>query len=84
MSFLKRRISAAVWELLAILVIAIVFATVYRLYFSRAVALTQICQRMEAMQLNETADVFQQLQGEPAAALEDINRICEIRRPIKP
>jgi hypothetical protein len=83
-SFLKRRISAAVWELLLILVAAIVFATVYRLYFSRAVALTQVCQRMEAMQLNETADVFQQLQGEPAVALEDINRICEIRRPIKP
>ena len=39
MSFLKRRISVSVWELLVLLVLAIAFATVYRLYFSRAVTL---------------------------------------------
>ena len=58
MPFLKRRISAAIWELLLLLVIAIVFATVYRIYFSRAVALTQVCDRFETMQNGETADMF--------------------------
>ena len=45
MTFLKRRVSAAVWELLLVLVAAIIFATVYRIYFSRAVTLTQVCER---------------------------------------
>ena len=36
MGFLKRRISASVWELLLLLVAAVIFATVYRVYFSRA------------------------------------------------
>ena len=45
MNFLKRRISATVWELLILLVVAIVFAAVYRIYFSRAVALTQLWPR---------------------------------------
>jgi len=42
MTFLKRRVSAAVWELLLLLVAAIIFATVYRIYFSRAVTLSAI------------------------------------------
>jgi hypothetical protein len=83
MKFLKRRISAAIWELLLLLVIGIVFATTYRIYFSRAVALTQICDRIDTMQNGETADMFNQLTGDAADALKDINRICQIRRPIK-
>jgi hypothetical protein len=83
-SFLKRRISAAIWELLLLLVIAVVVATVYRIYFSRAVALTQVCERMETMQNSETADMFNQLSGDAAESLKEINRICEVRRPIKP
>ena len=46
MTFLKRRVSAAVWELLLLLVAAIIFATVYRIYFSRAVTLTQVCEKI--------------------------------------
>src|SRR6185437_11917152 len=46
-TFLKRRVSATIWELLILLVFAIVLATVYRIYFSRAVALTQVCERLE-------------------------------------
>jgi len=80
---LKRRISAAVWELLLLLAIAVVFATVYRIYFSRAVALTQVCDRIETMQNSETADMFDKLTGDAADAIKDVNRICQIRRPIK-
>ena len=83
MGFLKRRISAAVWELLLLVVIAIVFATVYRIYFSRAVALTQVCERIETLQNDETADMFTQLTGDAADALKDMNRICELRRPLR-
>ena len=83
MGFLKRRISATVWELLVLLVIAIAFATVYRLYFSRAVALTQVCERIEAMQNDETADIFQLLAGDAAQSLKEINQLCQVRRPIK-
>ena len=83
MRFLKRRISAAVWELLLLLAIAVVFATVYRIYFSRAVALTQVCDRIETMQNSETADMFDKLTGDAADAIKDVNRICQIRRPIK-
>ena len=63
MSFLKRRISVSVWELLVLLVLAIAFATAYRLYFSRAVTLTQVCERFETMQNSETADMFAKLEG---------------------
>ena len=83
MGFLNRRVSASIWELLIILVLAIVFATVYRLYFSRAVTLTQVCERLETMQNSETADMFNQLSGDAAVALKDMNRLCQIRRPIK-
>ena len=61
MTFLKRRISAAVWELLLLLVAAIIFATVYRIYFSRAVALTQVCERIAELQNGENADMFNRL-----------------------
>ena len=58
MTFLKRRVSAAVWELLLLLVAAIIFATVYRIYFSRAVTLTQVCERIAELQNGENADMF--------------------------
>ena len=83
MTFLKRRISAAVWELLLLLVIAIVFATVYRIYFSRAVALTQVCERLQDIQNDENADMFNSLTGDVGQWLKEVNRICEIRRPVK-
>ena len=83
MQFLKRRISATVWELLLLLVLAIVFATGYRIYFSRAVTLTQVCERFETMQNGETADMFTKLDGDAADALNDINRLCQVRRPIR-
>jgi hypothetical protein len=82
-TFLKRRISAAVWELLLLLVIAIVFATVYRIYFSRAVALTQVCERLQDIQNDENADMFNSLTGDVGQWLKEVNRICEIRRPVK-
>ena len=83
MKFLKRRISAAVWELLVLLLVAVVFATIYRIYFSRAVALTQVCERLDTMQNSETADMFNQLTGDAADSLKEMNRICEVRRPMK-
>lgn len=83
MTFLKRRISASVLELLILLVIAIVFATVYRLYFSRAVTLTQVCERIDTMQNSETADMFNQLTGDAADSLKEVNRLCEVRRPMR-
>ena len=80
MSFLKRRISVSVLELLILLVIAIVFATVYRLYFSRAVTLTQVCERFETLQKSQ-ADMITKLEGDAADALNEINRLCQVRRP---
>jgi hypothetical protein len=82
-SFLKRRISFSVWELLVLLAIAIAFATLYRLYFSRAVTLTQVCERFETMQNSETADMFAKLEGDAADARNEINRLCEVRRPTR-
>ncbi len=81
MTFLKRRISATVWELLLVLVAAIIFATVYRIYFSRAVALTQVCEKFAALQSGDTADLFK---GDANDSLNDINRLCQIRRPDRP
>ena len=83
MSFLNRRISVSVLELLILLAIAIVFATVYRLYFSRAVTLTQVCERFETMQNSETADMFAKLEGDAADSFKEINRLCEVRRPMR-
>jgi hypothetical protein len=80
---LKRRISVSVWELLVLLIIAIAFATIYRLYFSRAVTLTQVCERVETMQNSETADMFAKLEGDAADAYKEINRLCQIRRPMR-
>ena len=83
MSFLMRRISVSVLELLILLAIAIVFATVYRLYFSRAVTLTQICERLETMQNSETADMFDKLAGDAADSWKEANRLCQVRRPMR-
>lgn len=83
MTFLKRRVSATVWELLILLVCAIVFATVYRLYFSRAVTLTQVCERLESIQNDEVADMFDKLTGDAALSLKEMNRLCQVRRPMR-
>ena len=83
MTFLKRRVSAAIWELLVLLVIAIAFATVYRIYFSRAVTLTQVCERFETMQNSDTADMFNNLESDAAQAFKEINQLCQVRRPMK-
>jgi len=79
--FLNRVVSAKVWELVVLLVIAIIFATVYRIYFSRAVALTQVCEKLEAIQNDETADMFDKLTGDVAESLKEMNRVCQVRRP---
>jgi hypothetical protein len=83
LQFLKRRISIAIWELVVMLVVAITFATVYRIYFSRAVALTQVCERIETVQNSETADMFDKLTGDAADAIKEINQLCQIRRPMR-
>ena len=83
MSFLMRRISVSVLELLILLAIAVVFATVYRLYFSRAVTLTQVCERLETMQNSETADMFDKLAGDAADAWKEASRLCQVRRPMR-
>ena len=83
MNFLKRTVSAKIWELVILLVIAIVFATVYRIYFSRAVTLTQVCERLEAVQNDEAADMFDKLTGDAALSLKEMNRLCQVRRPMK-
>jgi hypothetical protein len=78
MMFLQRRVSAAIWELLLILVAAIIFATVYRIYFSRAVTLTQVCQKIAEYQSGDNTDV---LKGDTSNSLNDINELCQLRRP---
>ncbi len=83
MGFLKRTVTAKVWELAILLVAAIVFATVYRVYFSRAVTLTQVCERLETIQNDETADMFDKLTGDAAQSLRDMNRLCQVRRPMR-
>jgi hypothetical protein len=81
--FLRKVLSAKVWQLLILLAVIAVFATVYRFYFSRAVALTQVCERLQDLQNDENADVFNSLAGEVGQWLQDVNRICEIRKPIR-
>ena len=81
--FLNRVVYAKVWELLILLVVVITIATVYRLYFSRAVALTQVCERLAEIQNDEVADAFDKLSGDAAQWLKEVNRICEVRRPMK-
>jgi hypothetical protein len=81
--FLNKVISAKVWQLLVLLAVIAVFATVYRFYFSRAVALTQVCERLQDLQNDENADAFNSLAGEVGQWLQDVNRICEIRKPIR-
>jgi hypothetical protein len=81
--FLNRVVYAKVWELLVLLVVVVIVATVYRLYFSRAVALTQVCERLAEIQNDEVADAFDKLSGDAAQWLKEVNRICEVRRPMK-
>jgi hypothetical protein len=81
--FLNRVVYAKVWELLILLVVIIIAATVYRVYFSRAVALTQVCERLAEIQNDEVADMFNKLSGDAAQWLKEVNRICEVRRPMK-
>ena len=83
MRFLNRVVYAKVWELFVLLVVVIIVATVYRLYFSRAVALTQVCERLAEIQNDEVADAFDKLSGDAAQWLKEVNRICEVRRPMK-
>jgi hypothetical protein len=81
--FLNKVVYARIWELLILLAVIAVSATVYRTYFSRAVALTQVCERLQDLQNDENADAFNSLTGEVGQWLKDVNRICEIRRPIR-
>ena len=81
--FPNKVVYARVWELLILLAVIAGSATVYRIYFSRAVALTQVCERLQDLQNDENADAFNSLTGEVGQWLKDVNRICEIRRPIR-
>ena len=81
--FLNRTVYAKVWQLLILVVLVAALATAYRAYLSRAVALTQVCERLQDLQNDDNADAFNSLAGEVGAWLQDINRICEIRRPIR-
>jgi hypothetical protein len=81
--FLNKVLYAQVWELLIVLAIIVAAATIYRVYFSRAVALSQVCERLQDLQNDENADAFNSLAGEVGQWLKDVNRICEIRRPIR-
>lgn len=83
MAFLHRVVYAKVWELIVLLVVIIAIATVYRIYFSRAVALTQVCERLAEIQNDEVADMFDKLSGDASEWLKQVNRICEVRRPMK-
>jgi len=83
LGFLNRVVYAKVWELFVLFVVIIVAATVYRVYFSRAVALTQVCERLVEIQNDEVADMFDKLSGDAAQWLKEVNRICEVRRPMK-
>jgi len=80
---LNKVLYAKVWELLILLAVIAVFATVYRIYFSRAVALAQVCERLQDLQNDENADAFKSLAGEVGQWLQDVNRVCEIRRPMR-
>jgi hypothetical protein len=81
--FLNKVLYAQVWKLLILLAIIVAAATIYRIYFSRAVALSQVCGRLQDLQNDENADAFNSLAGEVGEWLKDVNRICEIRRPIR-
>jgi hypothetical protein len=80
MTFLKQRVSTAIWELLLLLAFVIIFASLYRIYFSRAVALTQVCEKIAAFQ-SSNSDA---LKGDAGDSLNDINELCQIRRPQRP
>jgi hypothetical protein len=82
-AFLNRVVYAKVWELIVLLVVIIAIAAIYRIYFSRAVALTQVCERLAEIQNDEVADMFDKLSGDAAQWLKEVNRLCEVRRPMK-
>ena len=63
-NFLNKVLYAKVWELLVMFAIIAALATVYRIYFSRAVALAQVCERLQDLQNDENADAFNSLAGE--------------------
>ena len=81
--FLNRVVYAKIWELFVLFIVIIAATTVYRIYFSRAVALTQVCERLVEIQNDEVADMFDKLSGDAAQWLKEVNRICEVRRPMK-
>jgi hypothetical protein len=83
LKFLNKVLYAKVWELLILLAVIVVAATIYRIYFSRAVALTQVCERLAEIQNDEVADAFDKLTGDAAQWMREVNRICEVRRPMK-
>lgn len=80
---LNQVLYAKIWELLLVCLVIAIFATVYRVYFSRAVALAQVCERLQDIQTDENADAFNSLAGDAGRWLKDVNRICEIRRPVR-
>jgi hypothetical protein len=81
--FLNKVLYVKVWQLLILLAIIAGFTIVYRVYFSRAVALTQVCVRLQDLQNDENADLFNSLAGEVGQWLQEVNRVCEIRRPMR-
>ena len=46
-------------------------------------ALTQVCERFSELQNGEIADMFGKLMGDAAHSLNEINRLCQVRRPMQ-
>ena len=42
--------------------------------------LTQVCERIADLQNGENADMFK---SAPSDSLNDINRLCQVRRPMR-
>ena len=82
-TLLNKTLHFRVWQLVILLAVLAGAAVVYRVYLSRAVALTQVCERLQDMQNDENADAFNSLAGEVGQWLRDVDRICEIRRPMR-
>ena len=75
-NFLNKVLYAKVWELLVLLIVVAAIATLYRIYFSRAVALTQVCERLQDLQNDENADAFNSLTGEVGDASLGHKELC--------
>jgi hypothetical protein len=82
-TFLNKTLNVRIWQLAILFALLVGAAAAYRVYLSRAVALTQVCERLQDMQNDENADAFNSLAGEVGQWLRDVNRICEIRRPMR-